>query len=360
MEKVRYRSAQEWLSEEKWKEWNNSIFVLFCQVWLVVLLLELFLFIFFQPTAECSRSRYFFLFIIKPSGLQMLVLLGYRLLTNRKRKNYYRYLMSVYAICMISLFGAVMVCIHTSVALMPMLLLTPMLLTPLYKDRLMTVLQAVLMIAVYIVDCFYFIPHSPYLPPTSRFIEISIFIGAVIACLAVMELVNDFAIMEQERSKQDSLTHLYNHECFYEELEYRRKRFAEQGEKFSVVIADIDNFKSVNDTYGHAFGDRVIRQVADDFVEIGGKTAFCARYGGEEFTMILPGAGKEKAAVLAEEIRQRFAAHEFGTNQGKRQFTLSLGVAEYDKLYPSASTFFEKVDQVLYQAKREGKNRVKR
>lgn len=360
MSKICYRGAQEWLSEEKWKEWNNSLFALFCQIWLVVLLLELFLFAFFHPTAECSRGRYFFLFILKPSGLQLLVLLGYRLLTKRKMKNYYRRLMSVYAICMVSLFGGIMVCVHTSVALMPMLLLTPMLLTPLYKDRLMTVLQAVLIIAVYIADCFYFIPRSPYMPPTSRFIEISIFIGSVIACLAVMELVNDFAIVAQERSKQDSLTHLYNHECFYEELEYRQKRFAEQGEHFSVIIADIDNFKSVNDTYGHAFGDQVIRQVADYFLEVGGKTAFCARYGGEEFTMILPGAGEEQAAALAEEVRQRFAAHEFETEQGKKQFTLSLGVAEYDKSYSSASAFFEKVDQVLYQAKREGKNRVKR
>lgn len=358
MKKMRYEGRQEWVSEEKWREWNDSIFSLFCKIWVVVLLVELFLFLFFEPTEECSRGYYFYLFILSPSGLQALVLLGYRLLITRRMKSYSRRLMSVYAIGMVSLFVGILVWVHTSVGLMPMLLMMPMLLTPLYKDRGMTVLQAAVLIVVYVADYFYFIPESPYMPATNRFIEISIFVGTLIGSLVAVEQVNDSAIMDEERSKRDSLTHLYNHECFYEELECRQRRFEEFGERFSVIIADIDNFKSVNDAYGHAFGDRVIRQVAASFAKVGGNNFFCARYGGEEFAMILPGVGEKQAVALAEEVRRDFAAHEFETEQGKKQFTLSLGVAEYQKSYPSASAFFEQADQALYRAKREGKNRV--
>ena len=112
------------------------------------------------------------------------------------------------------------------------------------------------------------------------------------------------------------------------------KRYEEKKETFSVMIADIDNFKKVNDTYGHAFGDEVIRQVVVAFAEGHGNNDFSARYGGEEFAMILPKRGREK------------------------HFTLSIGVAEYTKTYENASTFFEQADKALYEAKRSGKNRV--
>lgn len=118
------------------------------------------------------------------------------------------------------------------------------------------------------------------------------------------------------------------------------KRYEEKKETFSVMIADIDNFKKVNDTYGHAFGDEVIRQVVVAFAEEHGNNDFSARYGGEEFAMILPKRGIEEAAGIAENIRKKFEEIAFQTELGEKHFTLSIGVAEYTKIYENAKHIF--------------------
>ena len=221
-------------------------------------------------------------------------------------------------------------------------------------------LQAALLVAAYVLDCVYFIPASSYFPLTTPFIEGSIFVGTVCGMLVALELVNDSAIVNDERSKRDSLTKLYNHESFYEELEYYQRRYEENRERFSLAVIDIDNFKNVNDTYGHAFGDVVLKEVADICARHKGAAGFCARYGGEEFAIIFKGAGVGQAEEMAEQIRQEFEQKMFTTPQGERSFSVSIGVAEYDRAYPGASAFFEVADAALYCAKREGKNQVRR
>ena len=91
-----------------------------------------------------------------------------------------------------------------------------------------------------------------------------------------------------------------------------------------------------------------------------GAAGFCARYGGEEFAIIFKGAGVGQAEEMAEQIRQEFEQKMFTTPQGERSFSVSIGVAEYDRAYPGASAFFEVADAALYRAKREGKNQVRR
>ena len=221
-------------------------------------------------------------------------------------------------------------------------------------------LQAALLVAAYVLDCVYFIPASSYFPLTTPFIEGSIFVGTVCGMLVALELVNDSAIVNDERSKRDSLTKLYNHESFYEELEYYQRRYEENRECFSLAVIDIDNFKNVNDTYGHAFGDVVLKEVADICARHKGAAGFCARYGGEEFAIIFKGVGVGQAEEMAEQIRQEFEQKMFTTPQGERSFSVSIGVAEYDRAYAGASAFFEVADAALYRAKREGKNQVRR
>lgn len=349
-----------WLGEEKWRERSRSIWTMAWKVWFVALVAELFLFFFFKPTAECGRGYYFWLFIVRPSGAQLLVLLGYYLAITRRWKSYSERGLALGAVILFTLLAGIITSVHTSVGLIPITLLLPMLLTPLYKDRLMTVVQAVLLTAVYILDYYYFIPNSPYMPRTNALIEIGIFVATIVGVLVALRLVDDAALKDEERSRRDSLTHLYNHESFYEELKYRQRRFDEYAERFSVAVMDIDDFKRVNDTYGHAFGDGVIREIALACEEYAGKDGFCARYGGEEFAVIFPEMGIEEAVAAAEQIRRRFAGKVFRTGDGEKSFSVSIGVAEYDRAYPSASAFFEKVDEALYRAKREGKNMVKR
>ncbi len=274
------------LNEKQWEDWNTAIFSLFWKIWILTLFVELLLFIFYQPTPACSKSYYFYLFIVKPSGIELFALVSFQILFTRIFKFRRRRIVSVYTILLISIFAGATVCVHTSVAMLPAMLLLPMMLTPLYKDILMTALQAVLVILLYIADYFYFIPNSPYMPPQTSFspvVEACIFIAGTIVTCVILEKVNRELVINEERSRHDSLTHLYNHESFYEELEYYQKKFEKDHRPFSVIIADIDNFKKVNDTYGHAFGDEVINKVGELFMENGKKSAqisppLCSRH----------------------------------------------------------------------------------
>lgn len=329
------------------------------QVWLVVLAAEVLLFFLFKPSEECSRIYYFYLFIIRPSGLQFLTLLGYRFHNLKKAERYSRRARDLGTVCVLSIFVAIMVCVHTSLDTMPMLLLMPMLMIPLYKERLVALLQGAIIVAVYLLDILFFIPTSPYMPTNSALTETIAFATTIAGAYRVLDLVKAFIFRKEDRSKRDSLTNLYNHERFYEELEYRQRKFAEEKTTFSIAIADIDNFKKVNDTHGHAFGDIVIKQVCKICVENGGTEMFCARYGGEEFAMIFPEKNKKEAVMIVDKIRRKFSEHGFETEEGVKHFTISIGVAECDKVYSSASSFFEKADQALYRAKSEGKNCVR-
>ena len=129
MEKIRHDSSYEWLSGESWKEWSASLFSMGWKIWGVVLITELFLFLFFKPTADCGRLRYGWLFIVRPSGLQLLLLFVYRLLTGRQKRVYSRRAMAGCAIFLLTSYAAVMAWVHMSVTLMPMVLLLPMLMS---------------------------------------------------------------------------------------------------------------------------------------------------------------------------------------------------------------------------------------
>lgn len=189
-------------------------------------------------------------------------------------------------------------------------------------------------------------------------------------CIGAMLFYNTRYVHNQtmllgDATRMDAATGLYNHEYFYEELETRMHVFDQTPEKqredacFCVLIADIDNFKRVNDTYGHVFGDEVLLGLADIFKNYCGGKDFAARYGGEEFAMIVGGCHKKDALTRANTIRKRFAETVFVDDSGaEHHFTVSFGVAEYDKSWDIASKFFDQADQALYQAKNTGKNRV--
>ena len=177
--------------------------------------------------------------------------------------------------------------------------------------------------------------------------------------------VHDQTMLLGDATRMDAATGLYNHEYFYEELEKRMDAFAQTSEKsreeasFCLLIADIDNFKRVNDTYGHEFGDEVLLALAGIFKNYCGAKDFAARYGGEEFVLIVGGCHKKDALTRANTIRRKFADTVFADASGEEhQFTVSLGVAEYDRPWNTASKFFDQADQALYQAKNTGKNRV--
>lgn len=127
---------------------------------------------------------------------------------------------------------------------------------------------------------------------------------------------------------------------------------------YSVIMIDIDHFKSVNDTYGHDTGDGVLADVASIVSDCVRKSDVVARFGGEEIAVLLPGVDHTRAVIVAEKIRRRIEAHEFaGTNPNMR-VTVSLGAAGANISTTGVEHALKAADAALYIAKRNGRNRV--
>ena len=158
-----------------------------------------------------------------------------------------------------------------------------------------------------------------------------------------------------EASFSDEVTGLYNRRFFTARLIEEVARFGRFGHPASVVLFDLDGFKSVNDQFGHAAGDETLRAVAELLQRHSRGINVICRYGGDEFAVLLVETPKDGAERYAERIRRVLAAHAFAHGQ---QVTASFGVAGLpDDLGPSGD-LVRAADEALYQAKRAGKNRV--
>jgi diguanylate cyclase (GGDEF)-like protein len=155
-------------------------------------------------------------------------------------------------------------------------------------------------------------------------------------------------------SMRDGLTGLFNHTSCHEILELELKRCARHGTVVSFIMADIDDFKAVNDRCGHQEGDRVLAKLAAVIVKETRDSDIGCRYGGEEFAVILPLTGAREAAEIAERIRASVAQ----IRAGSGALTVSLGVASCGQDATTARALVAKADRALYRAKSGGKNRV--
>jgi diguanylate cyclase (GGDEF)-like protein len=155
---------------------------------------------------------------------------------------------------------------------------------------------------------------------------------------------------------RDSLTGLFNHTHTLHLLDQEISRAAQKAQPLSFAMIDLDNFKKVNDTYGHPIGDRVLRSLSMFLKQRLRKTDHIGRYGGEEFAIIFPDTSVEDARNVLNEIRGRFG--ELQQPAGDRDFnvTFSAGVAGWQG--ESSQSLCERADQALYRAKDEGRNCV--
>jgi diguanylate cyclase (GGDEF)-like protein len=158
--------------------------------------------------------------------------------------------------------------------------------------------------------------------------------------------------------RHDPLTGALNKVAFDEELRVAMSGKTQE-EELSLVLFDLDHFKSVNDTHGHTAGDKVLREVASAVRTLvdDGPHRF-ARVGGEEFAVIARGLGRGGASNLAETIRTAVASSTFEFEGTVIPVTLSLGVAEFSDTEQSARDLYERADKQLYAAKHSGRNRV--
>lgn len=153
----------------------------------------------------------------------------------------------------------------------------------------------------------------------------------------------------------DPLTGIPNRRIFLESLEVAMSFAQRHRAPLAIIMADLDNFKSVNDTFGHDTGDRVLQAFAILLVEISRQEDLVARFGGEEFILMLPGTGNQEAVALGERIKRRW--EEMTLAEFNVRVTSSFGVSAYQP-GDTVSSLIDKADQALYEAKRLGKNQV--
>lgn len=153
--------------------------------------------------------------------------------------------------------------------------------------------------------------------------------------------LNDTRLLTSYASR-DGLTHLYNHQYFFDQL--HNLASPSSNSQFALIILDLDNFKEINDTYGHVYGDKVLKMVACTIMEQISPKDIAARYGGDEFAIILPGADKHLCNLVAERLLQEIVAlGSFGS--------ISIGAAYYPEDTLDVQTLVHLADQRMYAQK---------
>ena len=157
---------------------------------------------------------------------------------------------------------------------------------------------------------------------------------------------------------RDGLTSLYNHRHFYDRLEEEFSRSGRYNVPLSLVFFDIDDFKRINDIYGHTHGDQVLKKIGQLMKSVARESDIPARYGGEEFAVLLPNTAEEGAFDLANRIHCIIRDHEFDNLPGE-QITISSGVSTFaNKNLQSFNDLVHLADEGMYKAKNQGKDKV--
>ena len=174
-----------------------------------------------------------------------------------------------------------------------------------------------------------------------------------------LEAVQALQLQLTDQANHDALTGLYNRRYLDDTLPRELDRCARSGSPISVLLIDLDHFKTINDTHGHAVGDEVLKRAAAILQQQLRASDICCRYGGEEFLMVLPGMDLDAALTRAEHCRQLMAHHDWDQElPSVTRVTLSVGVACAMDGDITQDALIHRADMALYQAKSGGRNRV--
>lgn len=162
----------------------------------------------------------------------------------------------------------------------------------------------------------------------------------------------------EEMSIRDGLTKLYNHRYFYNRLEEEFSRATRYGTPLSLIFFDIDNFKNINDAFGHTTGDSVLLQVGQLMKKVARESDIAARYGGEEFALLLPNTMATGAVDVGKRLCSIIRENQFTSLDGER-ITISAGISTYSKgNLQSYEQLVKLADQAMYLAKKQGKDQI--
>ena len=360
----------------EFKKWNRKILNVYWIVTLIAAITETVIFFLVAAPRGSGSFSYFAEYAIRPTMFNILLFsiseLVHRLIKDRF-KEAVKYL--------IILAGTLLVCnlvyVHYSVSVIYVLFILPIMLSVYYGSNKITMFSIAINVALYLLVITFYLPTLPVEKIRHNLTDICTTIAIIISTGLIVrsfidranEIVKTFVTMyENERdltiknfvmefnSKIEPLTGLYNHKTFYEYL----GSLIEQSESFnfplSVAVLDIDNFKKVNDTYGHSSGDDVIKSLAEIIKDSIGSDDYAARYGGEEFAIIFTDKDKYKTFEVMEMIRTKFNNKIINGMEDER-FSVSIGICQHSKGM-SMQSLFTKADAAQYSSKKSGKNKT--
>jgi diguanylate cyclase (GGDEF)-like protein len=180
--------------------------------------------------------------------------------------------------------------------------------------------------------------------------------------LQMIEALHSHDTLLQKRELErlaitDPVTLLRNHRFFQDQLKVELARANRHGRELSLLMVDIDHFKTFNDTYGHPAGDRLLRDVGKRLTDAVRNLDTVARYGGEEFAILLPDTPLDHALIVAERVRRSFSEAPFDVaGSGSTLVTISLGIANAPLHTTTPASLVEVADRALYCAKGQGRN----
>ena len=183
-------------------------------------------------------------------------------------------------------------------------------------------------------------------------------VGDVITFYLITE-IKELLVQLEELATHDGLTGVNNRRHFLQLAEQELSRVNRYGSYFSVIILDLDNFKNINDEYGHLIGDEILKKVANTCLSTLRKSDIFGRFGGEEFVFLLPETNMTDGRFMAERVRKAIAGITFNELQLDIQVTASFGVASIgDQKSVKLKDMLRSADQALYRAKASGRNKV--
>jgi diguanylate cyclase (GGDEF)-like protein len=350
----------------KWRKNFNYVALLVASITLVLELIISYLLIRYLPqTIKLSIPFYLLLYVIVPTFLNFsLVIIGrYILQCNHVSEQFKNYC----SILTLSLQFLIIGCVHNIFTLTLSIHCFPIFLTLIYSDKKMT--KIVTIISTIFISIRFVIAILDG-NSNDTFFLIEVFVGYILmlGCYITATLLfhierekneclkaSSFKQLQlEELLKCDPLTGLYNMKTFYNVLD---TSISNSEFPLCIAVIDIDNFKLVNDTWGHENGNEVLIYLSAQLKSCCNKHGSVFRYGGEEFTIIFPRTTAEKAKAMIERASERLYHKDFSFNPHKR-ITFSCGIASYTSNSSSAQDFFVAADKLMYQAKLSGKNAI--
>jgi diguanylate cyclase (GGDEF)-like protein len=202
------------------------------------------------------------------------------------------------------------------------------------------------------------LPYDPTYIPYGAF---ALLVNNVCLAFLIVNMTKERAELRQRETAQiDALTGVPNRRTFLYAAERLMQRTLAEGQPVAVLVLDLDFFKSINDTFGHQSGDRVLCAFCDTATDALRPNDLFARMGGEEFACLLPGASEENALAVAERIRAGFEGRRAHVGANVPTSTVSIGIAMTQGLGRDLRTLLDAADRALYQAKANGRNRIER